>query len=85
MIRQSLVPAALIPTIPLSFGVYAPAAFAQSSGSSLEWEPCGDVPGTECAGLQVPIDYAKPDGARITLRIGRAPAVAIRPGARACS
>jgi hypothetical protein len=41
----------------------------------LEWSPCGDVPDTECAGLEVPVDYARPDGAKITLRLGRAPAV----------
>ena len=33
------------------------------------------MPDTECAGLQVPVDYAKPDGAKITLRLARAPAV----------
>jgi pimeloyl-ACP methyl ester carboxylesterase len=41
----------------------------------LEWSPCGDVPDTECAGLDVPVDYATPDGAKITLRLARAPAV----------
>jgi pimeloyl-ACP methyl ester carboxylesterase len=43
--------------------------------SVLEWSPCGDVPDTECASLEVPVDYTRPDGAKIMLRLGRAPAV----------
>ena len=50
-------------------------AFSQAAKPELKWAPCGDVPDTECAGLPVPINYAKPDGARITLRLARAPAV----------
>jgi pimeloyl-ACP methyl ester carboxylesterase len=49
-------------------------AFAQSAKPELTWAPCGDVADTECAGLSVPIDYAKPDSATITLRLARAPA-----------
>jgi pimeloyl-ACP methyl ester carboxylesterase len=48
---------------------------AQTAKPELTWAPCGDVPDTECAGLPVPLDYAKPDSAKITLRIARAPAV----------
>jgi pimeloyl-ACP methyl ester carboxylesterase len=55
--------------------VAAAPALAQSTHPKLEWAPCGDVPETECAGLQVPIDYDKPDGGKFTLRIGRVPAV----------
>jgi pimeloyl-ACP methyl ester carboxylesterase len=51
------------------------AAFSQATNPELNWAPCGDVQDTECAGLSVPIDYDKPDGAQITLRLGRAPAV----------
>jgi hypothetical protein len=50
-------------------------ASSQTGKPELAWAPCGDVPDTECAGLQVPIDYAAPDGAKITLRIGRARAM----------
>jgi pimeloyl-ACP methyl ester carboxylesterase len=75
MTRLSFVLAGQIFSISLAVATGAPGALAQSAGSSLKWEPCGDVPSTECAGLQVPIDYTKPDGAKITLRIGRAPAV----------
>ncbi len=48
---------------------------AQSGQPALTWAPCGDVPDTECARLQVPVDYANPDGAKFTLRLGRAPAL----------
>ena len=52
------------------------AAFSQATNNpELNWAPCGDVPDTECAGLEVPVDYAKPNGAKFTLRLGRAPAV----------
>jgi hypothetical protein len=51
------------------------AALGQTATPALTWSPCGDMPDTECAGLEVPVDYAKPDGAMITLRLGRAPAL----------
>lgn len=40
----------------------------------LHWAPCSDVPNTQCAGLPVPIDPAKPDGMKFALRIARVPA-----------
>jgi pimeloyl-ACP methyl ester carboxylesterase len=75
MSRLSFVFTELVLAMALAFGAGGPAARAQSAQPDLKWAPCGDVPDTECAGLQVPIDYAKPDGAKITLRLGRAPAV----------
>jgi pimeloyl-ACP methyl ester carboxylesterase len=44
------------------------------SEPALKWSPCGDVPDTECAILEVPVDYARPNGAKLRLRLGRAPA-----------
>jgi pimeloyl-ACP methyl ester carboxylesterase len=75
MSRLSSIFAGLTLSVWLVFGVGGPDSLAQSAGSSLEWAPCGDVPNTECASLQVPIDYAKPDGATITIRLARAPAI----------
>jgi pimeloyl-ACP methyl ester carboxylesterase len=43
--------------------------------AALRWSPCRDVPNTQCAGLPVPVDPAKPDGAKFTLRIARVPAI----------
>ena len=53
---------------------------AQTSSPQLRWSPCQDVPDTECAGLDVPMDYARPDGPQFTLRLGRLPA--LHPGHR---
>jgi pimeloyl-ACP methyl ester carboxylesterase len=51
----------------------SPAA-QQTTPAELHWAACLDVPDTQCAGLAVPVDPAKPDGARFTLRIARVPA-----------
>jgi pimeloyl-ACP methyl ester carboxylesterase len=75
MSRLSFVFAGLVFAVPLAFGAGGPAALAQSAQPNLKWAPCGDVPETECAGLEVPIDYANPNGAKFTLRLARAPAV----------
>jgi len=50
----------------LTFPHRSPAAEPQ-----LHWSACRDVPDTECAGLEVPVDPARPDGAQFTLRLGR--------------
>lgn len=40
--------------------------------ASLDWAPCpGDKIGMECADLRVPVDWSKPEGRRITLKLGR--------------
>jgi pimeloyl-ACP methyl ester carboxylesterase len=52
----------------------SPAA-EQRAPAQLHWAPCPDVPNTQCAGLPVPVDPAKPDGATFTLRIARVPAL----------
>ncbi|GAA3110930.1 alpha/beta fold hydrolase [Nonomuraea salmonea] len=38
--------------------------------SSLTWKPCPQG-GMECADVPVPVDWAKPDGRKITLKVGR--------------
>jgi pimeloyl-ACP methyl ester carboxylesterase len=53
----------------------SPAAGSQIGASpQLNWSACRDVPRTECAGLEVPVDPARPAGAQFTLRLGRVPA-----------
>jgi pimeloyl-ACP methyl ester carboxylesterase len=47
-----------------------PVAIAQ-----LQWAACDDVKDAQCAGLQVPVDPAKSDGAKFTLRIARVSAL----------
>ena len=59
----------------LAFPHRSPAAEPQlGSSPELHWSACRDVPDTECAGLEVPVDPARPDGAQFTLRLGRVPA-----------
>ena len=56
----------------LTFSLRSQAARAQPrSAPKLHWSACRDVPDTECAGLEVPVDPARPDGAQFTLRLGR--------------
>jgi pimeloyl-ACP methyl ester carboxylesterase len=56
----------------LTFSLHSPTAWAQlGPAPELHWSGCRDVPDTECAGLEVPVDPARPDGAQFTLRLGR--------------
>ena len=60
------------------FAASAPALAAKAgSRVSLQWKPCPDV-GRRllCASLKVPLDYAKPEGRRITLALSEVPATA---------
>lgn len=47
-------------------------------GQTLDWHDCND--GFECAKLQVPLDYAKPDGKRLKLAVIRLQATGDRIG-----
>jgi pimeloyl-ACP methyl ester carboxylesterase len=49
------------------------ATVASPVPSALSWESCADVPDTECAWLEVPVDPARPDGPQLTLRLARVP------------
>lgn len=51
--------------------LHAGGAVALPNATALKWSPCPDVPNTECAELPVPIDAAKPNGAKLSLRLGR--------------
>jgi pimeloyl-ACP methyl ester carboxylesterase len=58
-----------------AFGWRPPAVAAQAAAAPvLHWSPCEDVPDTECTGLDVPVDPARPDGQQFSLRLGRVPA-----------
>jgi pimeloyl-ACP methyl ester carboxylesterase len=66
--------------VPLIVALSACSNGAQTSGEqappqALHWAPCPDVPNTECAGLRVPVDPAKPDGDKFTLRVARVAAI----------
>lgn len=53
----------------------ATAGATTGSGSTIEWGPCEEPrlqqAGAECGFVPVPLDYAKPDGRQIKLRVSR--------------
>jgi pimeloyl-ACP methyl ester carboxylesterase len=57
----------------LAAGATASASRTASS-SEFEWKPCPKQPGLQCGSLRVPVDWSKPDGAKITIRFNRRPA-----------
>src|SRR5947207_1105963 len=72
MPRQSVVLAALV--LAALFAVARATPTVAQPAPPLQWGPCDDIPGEmQCAGIQVPVDYARPGGATFTLRIGRLP------------
>ena len=75
MPRLSLIVTTLALAVPLALGAGGPAAPAQAAQPTLTWAPCGDVADTECAGLELPIDYDNPSAGHFTLRLGRVPAL----------
>src|SRR5262249_61111649 len=69
-------PPAPRPPFPLPLSPFPPPprpAVAQSAAPPLQWAPCDDIPAVECAGIEVPVDHARPDGATFTLQLGRLP------------
>lgn len=54
--------------------VVAPTA-AAAPAPAINWKPCGeDAPGVDCATIEVPLDYARPNGEKIHLGLARRPA-----------
>jgi pimeloyl-ACP methyl ester carboxylesterase len=68
----ALVPMLLAPL--LAFACLPVTAQTPPAAPVLQWSACPDVPKTECAVLDVPVDPARPDGAKLALRLGRVPA-----------
>ncbi|MEU8222089.1 alpha/beta fold hydrolase [Kribbella sp. NPDC048915] len=67
----------------LAAGVALAANPLTAAEASLSWGDCPGGPGTvgmECAALQVPVDWDRPDGRRITLMVGRLPATGPKQG-----
>jgi pimeloyl-ACP methyl ester carboxylesterase len=50
----------------------APAGFAKAP--SIDWQPCADADGFDCAGFAVPLDYKHPGGRSLDLAVARLPA-----------
>jgi len=81
-LHEAIVGALLVAVGLTLFGLH-PAVGAAPSGAvdaasapqALHWTACPNIPDTECTGLDVPVDTARPDGPRFTLRLGRLPAL----------
>ncbi|MFD0692243.1 alpha/beta hydrolase [Actinomadura fibrosa] len=58
-----------------ALAVAAAATGAAVPATALTWAPCEDLgepaPGVRCATLDVPLDYARPDGTRIRIAVSR--------------
>jgi pimeloyl-ACP methyl ester carboxylesterase len=50
------------------------ASGAQSPAFHIDWSPCSGAPAVQCGTLQVPVDWAKPNGRRVPLTVARRPA-----------
>jgi pimeloyl-ACP methyl ester carboxylesterase len=53
-------------------GTAAPATAAAEK--TIDWQPCADAEGVECATIEVPLDWAKPNGAKIHIGLAKRPA-----------
>lgn len=66
---------AAVALVLLRDGAHRSSAAPAQPATPLQWGPCDDIPGDmQCATIQVPVDYARPDGPRFGLRLGRLPA-----------
>ncbi|MEY9893683.1 pimeloyl-ACP methyl ester carboxylesterase [Catenulispora sp. MAP5-51] len=74
------VPASAAPTSPETAAESAlEAAVAHDTGQgALDWTSCDDptTPALQCAMLEVPVDYSKPHGQKIKIKLNRLPATA---------
>jgi pimeloyl-ACP methyl ester carboxylesterase len=62
---------------PQASGATSPDAPAGPALSALSWHPCsGQGSPLRCASLQVPLDYGRPDGRKITVALSEVPATA---------
>lgn len=74
--RKTLLLALSAAAVAGSLAVAGPVGGARAveGGGGLKWQPCaqaGGPAGQECAELEVPLDYGKPDGRQLTLAVSR--------------
>ncbi|HEU5475607.1 MAG TPA: alpha/beta hydrolase [Actinophytocola sp.] len=50
------------------------AAAEPASRPTVNWQPCPDAEGVDCASIRVPLDYSRPRGEQITIGLARRPA-----------
>ncbi|MEU7898746.1 alpha/beta fold hydrolase [Nonomuraea sp. NPDC049152] len=67
----------VIAVVVAALAVMSPTASAASDDGGLTWRACegeGTPAGLQCAAIEVPVDWAQPDGRKITLDLARLPA-----------
>lgn len=47
---------------------------AAAAPGTINWQPCADADGVDCATIEVPLDWAKPNGAKIHIGLAKRPA-----------
>jgi pimeloyl-ACP methyl ester carboxylesterase len=45
-----------------------------AAAPAIDWQPCPDAEGVDCASIEVPLDWAKPNGEKIHIGLARRPA-----------
>jgi len=76
ILLKTCLPVAALGLMATVVPVAATAADPTASGAALAWRPCPDnAVNVECATLQVPLDYARPEAATIEIALARVPAV----------
>lgn len=78
LIRQLVAAAAVGLTL---VSLAPPAAQAAAPGGAVQWAPCAQDATALCATLDVPVDWADPDGPTIGLALAKRPATDPQRGA----
>jgi pimeloyl-ACP methyl ester carboxylesterase len=83
---KNVVPALAAASVTIALGIAgcsggssqtASSSGTSSGSSTLSWHPCtAQGASLQCASLQVPLDYSRPDGRKITLALSEVPATA---------
>ncbi|MGW0521451.1 alpha/beta hydrolase [Crossiella sp. NPDC003009] len=55
----------------VSGAVVAPGVASAAPAPSVNWQPCPDAAGVDCATIDVPVDWAKPTGDKIQIGLAR--------------
>lgn len=77
--RRTLIALAAALTLLPALVITANSARAEPA-AGLDWKPCkDDKVGMQCAALEVPVDWSKPDGRKITMQLGRLPSTGPKP------
>jgi len=58
----------------LTLGISPPVSGQVADRFTVDWAPCPTAPTKQCGAMQVPIDWAKPRGAKTTVTVARRPA-----------